>query len=152
MELPPGLAHVLAETHLFTDGMDYVILGIAPTHSAAAHQLAAHITHPFLALLRDKDEFTLVLPLETWEPLRPTLQVTNESPAYRLITFDLPLDLGLVGYIATLAGTLSEQGISIFPISAFSRDHILVPAEDFEQAWDTLRDFVRACQEQNQLP
>lgn len=149
MELPPGLLHVIAKTRLFTDGLDYVILGVPLLQTTEAAGLVARFKKPFAAMIVDKDETTMILPLEAWTPLRPLLQISAESPAYRLITFDVPLDLGLVGYIATLLSTVAEQGISIFPISAFSRDHVLVPSEDFERAWDALRALIHACQEQD---
>lgn len=137
---------MLAETRLFTDGETYVILRLPlHQHAEAARMLKGH-EGPFIAMVHDKDEITLVLTTQLWETVRPGIEATEESPDYRLITFDLPLDLGLVGYLATLTAALAEAGISIFAISAFSRDHILAPAEDFDRAWDTLRDLIRTCQ------
>jgi hypothetical protein len=146
MQLPPGLRHILAETKLFTDAKDYVILRLPITEAAMAAELIATIKQPFVGMTRDKDEITLVLPREIWEEQSPVIEVFEESPDYNLITFDLPLDLGLVGYFAVLANAVAEAGVSIFPISSFSRDHIFVPVEDFDRAWNALRELIHRCQ------
>ncbi len=148
MSLPPGLRHTIAETRLFTDGRSYVILRLPIGEYQEALRLEAQLDSPFVLLVRDKDEVTLVLPQEEWEARSPVLEVLEESPDYRLITFDLPVDLGLVGYLASLSGVVAEAGVSIFSVSAFSRDHIFVLAEDFERAWDALRALIRLCQEE----
>ncbi len=150
MDLPPGLVHIVAQTHLFTDARDYVILRTAPHQAGAAEDLFSKLDEPFSALVRDKDEVTLVLPVEVWEKEQPLLDILDESTNYRLITFDLPLELGLVGYLATMTSTVADEGVSIFSVSAFSRDHIFVPEEDFERAWDALRALIRSCQTQEE--
>ncbi|MBN1486769.1 MAG: ACT domain-containing protein [Anaerolineae bacterium] len=147
MELPPGLLHIMKQTHLFTDGVNYVILRLPQQQAPAAARLLVKLTTPFKALVLDKDELTLVLSQQAWEELEYPLEIIAQSPTYRLITFDLPLDLGLVGYLATLSAILAEAGISIFPVAAFSRDHILVQAEEFDRAWEALRTFLHTCQE-----
>ncbi|MGC9400604.1 MAG: ACT domain-containing protein [Anaerolineae bacterium] len=146
MRLPPGLRHVLAETKLYTDARDYVILRLPIEETAAATEMVKDLDSPFVGMTRDKDELTLVLSREEWEGQSPLVEVFEESPDYRLITFDIPLELGLVGYLATLVSALAEAGVSVFSLSAFSRDHVFVPAEDFEQAWEALRALIRTCQ------
>lgn len=103
---------------------------------------------PFSAYVYDKDEITLVLSQEIWDQVRPQVTALAVSSGYRLITFDVPLDLGLVGYLATLAAVIADAGVSIFPVSAFSRDHILVAEADFDRAWKVLYAFIRSCQTQ----
>ncbi len=148
MDLPPGLLHILAQTRLFTDAQTYVILSIPRSQATQAARVMMEVDGAFSSLIRDKDELTLILPRGRWEDFRPLLEISGESPDYQLITFDTPLDLGLVGYLATVTSALAELGISIFSISAFSRDHILVPAEDFDRAWEGLRALIRACKDQ----
>ncbi|MGC9357960.1 MAG: ACT domain-containing protein [Anaerolineae bacterium] len=146
MKYPPGLRHVIAETRLFTDAQSYVIAKLPAHQSEEVIHILTDLDNPLITLVWDKDEVTLVLPQEVWEARRPMLDVEEESPSYRLITFDLPLDLGLVGYLAILATTVAEAGVSIFSISAYSRDHFLVPEDDFDRAWDALRALIRSCQ------
>lgn len=148
MDLPPGLVHIIAQTHLFTDTRRYVILRIAPEQFEEAHRLLARHEASFSTLMVDKDEVTLIISKELWDTARPTLSVVDAAQVYRLITFDLPLDLGLVGYLATLCSVIADEGISLFVLSSFSRDHILVLEEDFDRSWSALRDFIRLCQAQ----
>jgi hypothetical protein len=153
MVLPPGLTHIFAETHLFTDAQSYVILHVALDQAQAVEQVLAQndalsSSTLFSAFIRDKDEVTVLLPFNTWERLKPMLSVVDASSGYRLITFDISLDLGLVGYMATLTAVLAEQGISIFAISTFSRDHIFVQERDFDRAWEALSHLIRTCQTQ----
>jgi len=146
MSLPPGLRHVVAQTRLFTDARNYIIVRLPLTQITEAALLVRQLHSPLVSLTWDKDELSLILPAEAWESCRPGFEILNESPEYRLITFDLPLDLGLVGYLALMAATVAEAGVSIYPVSAFSRDHFFVPAEDFERAWEALRRCIRTCQ------
>ncbi|HEY88303.1 MAG TPA: ACT domain-containing protein [Thermoflexia bacterium] len=146
MQYPPGLRHLLAKTKLFTDAKDYVIMRLPVDQVKAAAQLIAQTGRPFTSLVRDKDEVTLVLPRNEWEALAVAIDVIEESTAYRLITFDLPLELELVGYLATMTSAVAAAGVSVLPLASFSRDHIFVPAEDFKRAWDALRALIHTCQ------
>jgi len=49
-----------------------------------------------------------------------------------------PLDLGLVGILASIAVPLGDAGISLFAISTHDTDYILVRDADFERAADIL--------------
>ncbi len=146
MVLPPGLRHIVAETRLFSDGQSYIIAHLPLTQYTEAVRVIAKLDHPFVALVRDKDEVTLVVSQAAWDVAAPALEVVEVSSAYRLITFDLPMELALVGYMAVISATVAEAGVSIFPMASFSRDHILVNAEDFDAAWEALRQLIRACQ------
>jgi uncharacterized protein len=45
-----------------------------------------------------------------------------------------PLDFSLTGILASLTGTLAEAGVSLFTLSTFDTDYVLVRAEACEQA------------------
>ena len=45
-----------------------------------------------------------------------------------------PLDFALTGILASLAGPLAEAGISLFAVSTFDTDYLLVREADFERA------------------
>jgi hypothetical protein len=81
----------------------------------------------------------LVLPQEAWQEFAHRLPDHRMADAYRLITFDLPLDPALIGFMALVSRILAEAGVSILALSAFERDHVLVPAAQFQAAWDALR-------------
>ena len=44
------------------------------------------------------------------------------------------LDFSLIGILAKISGILAENGISIFALSTYNTDYVLVKAESFEKA------------------
>jgi hypothetical protein len=144
-ELPPGLTHVLAQTRLHTDDAEYVVISFAPEQVVEGLFLFSRLGVPFSTAVVDKDEVTLLLPWEAWYQVRDEAQSYAEARGYRLITFDTPTELGLIGFIATLSSLLAEAGISIYSVSAFTRDHILVQEEDLGRAVEVLEAFFAEC-------
>ncbi len=144
----PELIDILAQTGLFTDGKVYLILkiGLAQGHCIAVEPEKWPAS--FWACIRDKDEMTLVLVQESLAQLPPSVSALHVSPPYRLITFDIPLEWSVIGYLAALTSVLAEAGISIFALSAFSRDHILVAEANFDRAWEVLDAFIHSCRAQ----
>ena len=63
--------------------------------------------------------------------------VTAEA-GWRAMAVEGTLDFGLVGVLARLSGTLAEAGVSIFVLSTYDTDVIMVKAEDVERAVDAL--------------
>ena len=49
------------------------------------------------------------------------------------------MPFSVVGILASLAGPLADAGISVFAISTFDTDYLLVKAEDLERTIDILR-------------
>lgn len=49
-----------------------------------------------------------------------------------------PLDFALTGIISSLATVLAQEGISIFPVSTFDTDYILVKEEQMGKAVQAL--------------
>ncbi len=57
---------------------------------------------------------------------------------YRALRVRGPLPLNLVGILAAIADPLAEAGLSIFAISTYDTDYVLVKARDLEVALETL--------------
>ena len=148
MMVQPELIQILAQTDLFTDGKIYLIVKISSVQGECSASGSETEPASFWACIRDKDETTLVLAQEAFEQLPSSVVALDVSPPYRLITFDSPLDWGVIGYLAALTSELAKAGISIIALSTFSRDHIFVAEADFGRAWDVLDTFIRACREQ----
>lgn len=124
---------------LVSDESLYVLVKLPPTAIWAAAGILAQFGEAFSALIADKDETTLVFPTEAWEEFGSRLPNADVSEEYRLISFDLVLNFDLVGYMAIVSQVLAHADVPIMAFSAFSRDHILVPAQLFQKAWDALR-------------
>jgi uncharacterized protein len=86
----------------------------------------------FFAITRTDDELSLVLPA--------SLEVRSERSETGWACFKVegPLEFGLVGVLAGIAGALAEAGVSIFALSTFDTDYILVKREQVRAARDAL--------------
>ena len=76
-----------------------------------------------IAEIRTPEEVTLIC-LEEKVP-----EGAKTEPGWRVIKVIGPLDFALVGILAELAGLLADAGISIFALSTFDTDYILVKSE-----------------------
>ena len=65
---------------------------------------------------------------------------------WRLLGVHGPIDLGIVGVLAGLTTTLARAGVSIFAISTFDTDYLLVREDDVHRAVDALKAASYAVQ------
>ena len=133
----------LAKTSLFSDNVIYTMISLPSRGASRALTLFAEHATPFISCIIDKDEISLVVPLDLWRDVAPRLTGAKQSGKFRLITFELVLDFSLVGFMALVSQLLADANISLMAISAYSRDHILVPANKFTQAWNVLENSQR---------
>ena len=125
----------LAKATLFSDGALYKLVHLPPNAITAAAAVIAEIGDPFSVLIVDKYEVTLVLSKDDLEAYARRLpDHSTNSDEYRLITFDVELEPTLTGFMANISQTLAEAKVVIMPFAAFNRDHLLVPAQQFERA------------------
>jgi hypothetical protein len=87
----------------------------------------------FWAITRTPDELSIVC-----SQSQAPANVPCEAP-WRALKVEGPLDFALIGILAALANTLAEAGISIFALSTFDTDYLLVKADKFDQAVQTLQ-------------
>jgi hypothetical protein len=79
-----------------------------------------------LATIEDKKEITVVID----EDRIKEEDVIEKNEGWKIVTFDMVLPFELVGFITKVSQILTEEGVSIFVISAYSTDHILVKEGD----------------------
>jgi hypothetical protein len=87
----------------------------------------------FFSVTGSPDELSIVCPEEG---------VPRESKAergWRGLRVEGPLDFSLTGVLASLASPLAERGISIFAVSTYDTDYLLVRSEQLESTRETLR-------------
>lgn len=138
--LSQTIQQALDSATFYSDQQDYLFVRLPASAITAAAGVVAEIGEPFCALLVDKDEISLMLPDEAWADFArrlPGAQLADRP--YRLITIDVVLEPDLVGFMARVSQALASAGISILPFAAFSRDHLLVPADQVETALVTLK-------------
>jgi len=61
-----------------------------------------------------------------------------EGP-WRIFAVRGPLDFGLTGVMASMASPLAEAGVSLFAVSTYDTDYVLVRAGDLDRAAQALR-------------
>jgi hypothetical protein len=86
------------------------------------------------AALRRDGELTIVCAADRVPPQHEVVE-----RGWRALEVQGPLDFALTGILAALASTLAAAGISIFALSTFDTDVLLVRAERLEDAQDALR-------------
>lgn len=88
----------------------------------------------FVSFTKTKDELSLVIDIENL----PKHQFVNKGwKAFKIIG---PLDFSLVGILQQVICPLSDNGISIFTISTFDTDYILVKKQQLQRAVEVLKE------------
>ena len=59
---------------------------------------------------------------------------TREEPGWKCMELEGPLDFALTGIMAALTKPLADAGVSIFAISTFNTDFVMVKENDLERA------------------
>ncbi|HBL29029.1 MAG TPA: ACT domain-containing protein [Acidobacteria bacterium] len=84
------------------------------------------------SVTRTADELSVVLP-------EAALPLDGKTEAgWRALRVDGTLDFALTGILASLATPLAEAGVSLFAVSTFDTDYILVRAKDLDAACSAL--------------
>lgn len=86
----------------------------------------------FCSITRTSDELSIVC-TEAAVP-----DGVKSDRGWRCLKIEGPLDLSLTGVLASLLSPLAEAGISIFAVSTFDTDYLLVKAENLERAAEAL--------------
>jgi len=87
----------------------------------------------FCSVTRTTDELSVVCPVE-YIP-----EDVKVERGWRAFKVEGPLEFSLVGMLAGISTSLAEAGISIFAISTYDTDYVLVKEEKLGLAIATLR-------------
>ncbi|HIG96879.1 MAG TPA: ACT domain-containing protein [Candidatus Aenigmarchaeota archaeon] len=86
------------------------------------------------AVIQDKNETTVII--DQSKIIEDVIEIEKD---WKILTFEMVLPFGLVGFLAAISGALADEGISIFVMSAYSTDHILVKEKDLPKAISKLK-------------
>lgn len=98
--------------------------------------------HPIagsFAVINDKNEITVVIDQSKIEE-NPN-NIINIEKDWKVLTFDMILPFGLVGFLARISKILADENISIFVISSYSTDHILIKEKNLNRALEKLSEL-----------
>ena len=89
------------------------------------------------ANIKDGDELTVIIKQDKINQE----DIIESEKNWKLVTFDTKLDFGLVGFISKISSALAEKGISIFIISSYSTDHLMVKKDKLEKTLKILKEI-----------
>ena len=135
---------ILGDTRVSVSPETFAIVSITPDEMTALlgdPSLSPRMTAPFM-IFKDAHEVTLILDDQDLRNMRPGLAEAKIANGYRLLTFETVLDLSVVGFLAAVSRILADAGVPIIPVSAFSRDHILIRQSDLASTLKALGPHV----------
>ena len=135
---------ILRDTTVSVAPETFAIVSLTPeawVSLLADASLSPRMTAPFM-IFKDAHEVTLILDDQDLRNMRPGLAEAKVANGYRLLTFETVLDLSVVGFMAAVSRILADAGVPLLPVSAFSRDHILIRQTDLPNALKALGPHV----------
>lgn len=87
----------------------------------------------FVSLTRTREELSIVCPCSSIP------QGVRSEAGWRALKVEGPLDFSLTGILSSISTVLANAGISIFAVSTFDTDYILVKGSDLDAAVLALR-------------
>jgi uncharacterized protein len=90
-------------------------------------------TATFFSVTRTEDELSIVCPEGN------VAEEIHREQGWRALKLEGPLDLSTVGILASVAEPLAGAAVSIFAVSTFDTDFVLVREGQLDMAVDTLR-------------
>lgn len=86
----------------------------------------------FYSITKTSDELSIVCPQDSIPS-----DVKCEK-GWRMLKVEGPLDFSLIGILSSISTILAREGISIFAISTYDTDYILVKEKDIDKAIEAL--------------
>lgn len=103
----------------------------------------ALITSHYHSMIRDHHEVSLILHETTWVKFSPLNFHQSEFGPLVGITFDVPLEIEVSGYLAPMVGEMANKSVSIVPQCALIYDHIFISVNDKHVATSIISDLHR---------
>lgn len=94
----------------------------------------------FVSITHTEDELSIVC---EQEPVPKNIKCERD---WRVLQVEGPMDLSMVGVLASLTKPLAEAGINLFAVSTFDTDYLLVKAQRLEAAKGVLENAGHTVQ------
>jgi hypothetical protein len=146
VEPSPEMRPVFASTALKVHPEDYYIVSVGRAEEGSAREAFKDL-EPWGSVTFDHEEVSVVLKEKEWMRLRDGFESCLAEGPYTLITFDVVLDLSLVGFLSVVSSVLADEGVSIYALSTYLRDHILVKKVDAGRAVAALERLIDGCRD-----
>ena len=144
-QLSPQLRKLFAETKLDVLPEDYYLVHLPVDTKPIPGEWYRPATTQFAVFIRAPKGITLIVARRKWLRMQNLFDEYELSAPMRVVTLDMALSLEVYGYIAVVAEILAQAAISIVPIAAFDRDHIVVKKAELPRTVRLLRQFIAGC-------
>ena len=144
----PEMIPVFASAKLKLHPDEYTIVSLPVEKQDMALELFKPLS-PFSSITVDTEEVSLILKTSEWEKMKEHFPVFESEAPYSVITFDIVLDLSLVGFLSVVSAILADEGISIYAISTYLRDHIMVKTKEADRTIRVLEELIQRCKSTN---
>jgi hypothetical protein len=108
----------------------FAVCRLAPQEPVPSWALT---TGEFTSVSRTRDELSIVC---AEDGVPSGIQC---APGWRILRVEGPLDFAQTGILASLAAPLADAGVSIFAISTYDTDYVLVEEQQLDSAVRALR-------------
>ncbi len=138
---------VFASTKIHLHPDEFIIVSLPLSEKERALD-AFKSLEPFSSVTVDQAEVSLILRTSDWTAMEHLFESSKAEGPYKTITFDIMLDLSLVGFLSVVSAVLAEAGISIYALSTYLRDHILVKSSHADDTVRVLDELILRCRDQ----
>ena len=115
--------------HLTLHPSTFCVHRLAPTATVPTSALAS----PWFSITRTQGELSIVCASDI------EIEAQHTETGWRALEVQGPLDFALTGILAELSGILADGSISLFAISTYDTDVLLVKRDTLDAAIDALR-------------
>lgn len=134
------LADTIARTEFVIDDGPYVLASLPLGEYAKAAKLIAEANDPYMEIIRDSSEVSVIVTQATWEAV--FLPAFGERPLLApLAKVFCKVDETCTGYLLTILDRLSPNNVGVYVQGAYVTDHIFIHSEDTEKAKQLLADL-----------
>jgi hypothetical protein len=89
-------------------------------------------TDEFISITKTKEELSIVAPINRFNDF------TAAENGWKILKFNGILDFSLIGILNKISGILANENISIFAMSTYNTDYIMVKKEEIKKAIEVL--------------
>ena len=143
IKLDKARCSLWASTKLHVWPEKYVLVSFPTSSLSQASTIVSRCLGTFAALVMERDEVSLTIPEHVWST--QSLKASAQDGPYRVVTFDLSLNLDVFGYFAPAAVALGNASVSIVPQSAYLKDHVVVHQKDLNTTVAVLQKLTKDC-------
>lgn len=140
----PEMVPVFAATKLKLHPESFTLVSLPLSEKEKVLELFKDV-YPFSTVSVDHSEVSLIISEPEWTMMNKQFNQYQVEGPYKAITFDIVLDLSLVGFLSVVSAVLAEESISIYAVSTFLRDHILVKESETYRAMAALNALIQRC-------